>query len=272
MADKPLDQKVIVITGAAGLLGRQHAEAVAAAGAHPVLLDLHPGPLKELAAELKGKHGVHPLPWAGDITHKPALDECLAETLKTHGHVDGLINNAANNPKMEAGADTGWMRLESLPLEVWNQDLAVGLTGAFLCAQVFGAAMAIAGGGAIVNIASDLSLIGPDQRLYHQPGLDDSHQPVKPVTYSVVKTGLIGLTRYLSTYWARQGVRVNALSPGGVANDQPTVFVEKLTKLIPMGRMAKPGEYQDAVVFLLSDSSSYMTGTNLVMDGGRTAW
>ncbi len=272
MADKPLDQKVVVITGAAGLLGRQHAEATAQAGAHPVLLDLHLNPLEELAGQLKEKYGIEPLPWAADITHKPALDDCLAEIRKTHGRVDGLINNAANNPKMEAEGDTGWMRLESLPLEAWNQDLAVGLTGAFLCAQVFGSAMAGASGGAIVNIASDLSLIGPDQRLYRQPGLADAKQPVKPVTYSVVKTGLIGLTRYLATYWAQQGVRVNAISPGGIANDQPAEFVEKLTELIPMKRMAQPGEYRDAIVFLLSDSSSYMTGANLVIDGGRTAW
>ena len=272
MIDKPLDQKIIIITGAAGLLGRQHAEAVAAAGAHPVLLDLHSKPLREMAGQLKNDYGIHPLPLAADITHKPALEECLATILKMHGHIDGLINNAANNPKMEAGADTGWLRFENLPLEVWEQDLAVGLTGAFLCAQVFGSAMAKAGGGAIVNIASDLSLIGPDQRLYQQPGLAEDQQPVKPVTYSVVKTGVLGLTRYLATYWANQGIRVNAISPGGVANDQPAEFVEKLTERIPMGRMARPDEYRDAMVFLLSESSSYMTGANLVMDGGRTVW
>ena len=209
---------------------------------------------------------------AADITHKPAFEECLTTILKMHGHIDGLINNAANNPKMAAGADTGWLRFENLPLEIWEQDLAVGLTGAFLCAQVFGSAMAKASGGAIVNIASDLSLIGPDQRLYQQPDLAEDQQPVKPVTYSVVKTGLLGLTRYLATYWAHQGVRVNAISPGGVANDQPPEFVEKLTERIPMGRMARPDEYQDAMVFLLSESSSYMTGANLVMDGGRTVW
>ena len=126
--------------------------------------------------------------------------------------------------------------------------------------------------GAIVNVASDLAVIAPDQRLYRQPGLSDDKQPVKPVTYSVVKTGLIGLTRYLATYWADCGVRVNAISPGGVYNDQPEEFVQRLSNLIPMGRMANADEYQAAIIYLCSDASSYMTGTNLIVDGGRSSW
>ena len=126
--------------------------------------------------------------------------------------------------------------------------------------------------GVILNIASDLAVIAPDQRIYRKPGLPDSRQPVKPVTYSVVKTGLIGLTRYLATYWAEQGVRVNAISPGGVLNKQPAEFVKKLSDLIPLGRMATKNEYQGAVLFLCSDASSYMTGQNLIVDGGRSCW
>jgi NAD(P)-dependent dehydrogenase (short-subunit alcohol dehydrogenase family) len=124
----------------------------------------------------------------------------------------------------------------------------------------------------ILNVASDLSLIGPDQRLYRQDGLPEDRQPVKPITYSVVKSGLIGLTRYLATYWADAGVRVNAISPGGVANNQPEEFVARLRKLVPLGRMANQDEYQGAILFLCSDASSYMTGANLVIDGGRTCW
>jgi NAD(P)-dependent dehydrogenase (short-subunit alcohol dehydrogenase family) len=124
----------------------------------------------------------------------------------------------------------------------------------------------------IVNVASDLALIGPDQRIYRQPGLAEDMQPVKPVTYSVVKSALVGLTRYLATYWAKDKVRVNAISPGGVFNGQPEEFVERLTNLIPLGRMAAIDEYQGAIVFLCSDASSYMTGTNLVVDGGRSCW
>jgi NAD(P)-dependent dehydrogenase (short-subunit alcohol dehydrogenase family) len=148
----------------------------------------------------------------------------------------------------------------------------VGLTGSFLCSQVIGGEMARRGRGVIVNVASDLALIGPDQRLYRQPGLPDELQPVKPVTYSVVKSGLLGLTRYLATYWATSGVRVNAISPGGVYTDQPDDFVQRLSNLIPLGRMARMDEYAGAILFLCSDASSYMTGANLIVDGGRTAW
>jgi NAD(P)-dependent dehydrogenase (short-subunit alcohol dehydrogenase family) len=162
--------------------------------------------------------------------------------------------------------------LENFPLDVWNDDLRVGLTGAFLCSRVFGSEMAKRGKGVILNIASDLALISPDQRLYRQLGIPDDQQPVKPVTYSVVKTGLIGLTRYLATYWASSGVRVNAISPGGVFNNQPEIFLAELYQRIPLGRMANADEYQGSILFLCSDASSYMTGANLVVDGGRTCW
>jgi NAD(P)-dependent dehydrogenase (short-subunit alcohol dehydrogenase family) len=130
--------------------------------------------------------------------------------------------------------------------------------------------MAKSGSGVILNIASDLSVISPDQRLYRKPGVAEDQQPVKPVTYSVVKHGLIGLTRYLATYWADKGVRVNAISPGGVYAGQPEEFVARLADLIPMGRMATLDEYKAAIVFLCSQASSYMTGQNIVIDGGRT--
>jgi NAD(P)-dependent dehydrogenase (short-subunit alcohol dehydrogenase family) len=132
--------------------------------------------------------------------------------------------------------------------------------------------MAKRGGGVVVNVASDLAVIAPDQRLYRQPGLPADRQPVKPVTYSIVKTGLIGLTRYLATYWAEAGIRVNAISPGGVYNNQPDNFVQRLENLIPLGRMAEADEYQAAILFLCSGASSYMTGANLVIDGGRSCW
>jgi NAD(P)-dependent dehydrogenase (short-subunit alcohol dehydrogenase family) len=165
-----------------------------------------------------------------------------------------------------------WSRLERFPVEQWDADIAVGLTGAFLCSQTFGTEMARRGKGVVLNIASDLAIIAPDQRIYRQPDRSEDQQPVKPVSYSVVKTGLIGLTRYLATYWADKGVRVNAISLGGVYNDQPIDFVQKLTELVPLRRMADVDEYQGAIVFLCSDASSYMTGSNLVIDGGRTTW
>jgi NAD(P)-dependent dehydrogenase (short-subunit alcohol dehydrogenase family) len=153
---------------------------------------------------------------------------------------------------------------------MWETDIRVGLTGTFLCCRVFGVEMARRRSGVIVNVASDLAIIAPDQRLYHVDGLPEEKQPVKPVTYSVVKTALIGLTRYLATYWSSANIRVNAISPGGVLNGQPEVFLSRLNQLIPMGRMANRDEYQGAILFLCSDASSYMTGTNLVIDGGRT--
>jgi NAD(P)-dependent dehydrogenase (short-subunit alcohol dehydrogenase family) len=157
-------------------------------------------------------------------------------------------------------------------VERWNDELAVGLTGAFICSKVIGSTMANQGKGVILNVSSDLGLIAPNQNLYHKSGLLDDQQPVKPMTYSVVKHGLIGLTRYLATYWAHQGVRANVLCPGSVSAGQPEEFVHKLTELIPAGRLAQPYEYKAAVQFLCSDASSYMNGACVVMDGGRTAW
>jgi NAD(P)-dependent dehydrogenase (short-subunit alcohol dehydrogenase family) len=146
------------------------------------------------------------------------------------------------------------------------------LKGSFLCCQIIGSEMAKRKSGVILNVASDLAVIAPDQRLYQQDGLPDDQQPVKPVTYAVAKTGLIGLTRYLATYWADAGVRVNAVSPGGVYNNQPEEFVRRLNQLIPMGRMADIDEWQGAILFLCSDASSYITGINLTIDGGRSIW
>jgi NAD(P)-dependent dehydrogenase (short-subunit alcohol dehydrogenase family) len=267
-----LSGRVAVITGGAGLLGEQHATAIAAAGGIPVLVDIHEQRAREKADTLAKTYDVPAFGCAADITKQHEIESLRDEILSRYGRLDILINNAANNPKMEASAEIDFSRLENFPLPQWEADLAVGLTGAFLCSKVLGSHMAANGGGVIVNVASDLALIGPDQRIYRQPGLPEHLQPVKPVTYSVVKSALVGLTRYLATYWAEQKVRVNAISPGGVANGQPEDFVERLTNLIPLGRMAATNEYQGAILFLCSDASSYMTGSNLVIDGGRSCW
>lgn len=263
-----------MITGGAGLLGVKYAEAIAEMGGIPVLLDLDGEKAEARAKEIAAAYGVQVFGLLSDITQPEAISDALSQTLEAFGRVDILINNAANNPKVEATglSNTHWSRLEHFPLEVWHQDLAVGLTGAFLCSQIIGGEMARQRHGVILNIASDLAVIAPDQRIYRQHGVSEEQQPVKPVSYSVVKAGLLGLTRYLATYWADRGVRVNALSPGGVYTSQDAGFVQRLSNLIPLGRMAHPDEYKAAIVFLVSDASSYMTGANLSIDGGRTAW
>jgi NAD(P)-dependent dehydrogenase (short-subunit alcohol dehydrogenase family) len=269
-----LSGRVVIITGGAGFFGLKHAEAVAEMGGLPVILDLDGAAAEERALSIADSFGVKSLAVETDVTSADSIRDALAETLDSLGRVDVLINNAANDPKVGGADESGeqWSRLENFPLEIWEKDLAVGLTGAHLCSQIIGGRLAEQRRGVILNIASDLGVIAPDQRIYRQPGLPDDRQPVKPVTYSVVKAGLIGLTRYLSTYWAEAGVRVNAISPGGMYAGQDDEFVQRLSNLIPMGRMANHDEYKAAVVFLVSDASSYMTGANLVVDGGRTTW
>lgn len=264
-----LRDRVAIITGGAGLLGYHHGAILASAGARVVLLDLPTANPAARASQLTNESGSEAIGIACDITSESSLESARAHIVEKFGRIDILINNAANNPKVEEG-NSAWSRLENFPLDVWEADLRVGLTGAFLCSRLFGAEMAKRKSGVILNVASDLALIAPDQRLYRVDGLPDDQQPVKPVTYSVVKTGLIGLTRYLATYWSSANIRVNAISPGGVFNGQSEVFLSRLKQLIPMQRMANRDEYQGAILFLCSDASSYMTGANLVIDGGRS--
>ncbi|MCD4781599.1 MAG: SDR family oxidoreductase [Candidatus Omnitrophica bacterium] len=274
MMDKfKLDNKNIIITGGAGFLGRMHAEAIAQAGGHPILGDLYVEEAQEIAAQISTTFHVRACGIQLDVTKKESISEMLQTVLNEYGQVDALINNAANDPKVKETSDgLEHSRFENFSLEQWNNDIEVGLTGSFLCSQIIGREMEKKGKGVILNISSDLGLNAPDQRIYRKEGCPEHLQPVKPVSYSVVKHALIGLTKYLATYWADKGIRVNTLCPGGVYNNQPDAFVTKLTHLIPMGRMANKDEYMAAVLFLLSDASSYMTGSTLVIDGGRHCW
>lgn len=266
-----LTGKTAVVTGGAGLLGMEHAAALLECGATVALTDLNAAALAAARDRLAQDFDAGRIRTVEMDVTKPASIAAAAKRIA--GRVDILVNNAAIDPKVKEGEGLiESSRLEHFPLEQWDLQVAVGLTGAFLCSQVFGTAMATDGkGGVILNIASDLSVFAPDQRIYRTPGVPEDQQPVKPVTYSVIKSGLIGLTRYLATYWADRGVRCNALSPGGVFNGQGEDFVRRLTNLIPLGRMADKDEYRAAVMFLCSDASAYMNGQNVVMDGGRSA-
>jgi NAD(P)-dependent dehydrogenase (short-subunit alcohol dehydrogenase family) len=237
-----LTGKTAIITGGAGLLGKKHAEAIVSAGGTAILTDIVECPDCIYM----------------DVTDKDSIEK-VANSLS---RVDILINNAALNPKM---IEKGENRFEEFSLHRWNQSINVNLTGAFLCSQVFINKMVRENvRGTVINIASDLGIIAPDQRIYEED--------VKPVDYSVTKHGVIGLTKYLSTYFAEKNIRVNCLSPAGVYTNQDPGFVKRLANLIPMGRMASVEDYKGAIVFLCSDASSYMTGANLIIDGGRTAW
>lgn len=268
-----LDGKVIVITGAGGLLGRKHAEAVAAYGGTPILLDLYIDSVEALARELNNKFSTGAIGKQVDISNELQVIELTKWLREEYDEVFGLINNAANNPKVEQNEEKNFSRLENFPLEIWNQDMAVGITGSFLCAKHIGSLIAEnPNGGSIINVSSDLGLMAPDQRLYRQDGLEDNMQPVKPVTYSVVKSAIIGLTRYLATYWPEMNVRCNAICPGGVENGQPEEFLARVHRCIPMGRLAHPDEYQGTIIWMLSDAGSYLNGSVIAVDGGRTTW
>ncbi len=268
-----LHGKTALITGAAGLLGIVHSRALLAIGAKVILTDINIEKLKITMADLSKDFDASSICiYAMDVASEESVEGVYKSIKNIELRVDILINNAAINPTASSLVDNiRTTRLENFPLDRWNNELNVGLTGAYLCSKIFGTAMASDGkGGVILNIASDLSVIAPNQNLYRQEGLDDNLQAVKPITYSVIKTGLIGLTRYLSSYWPEKGVRANALSPGGVYIDQDQEFVTRLEKIIPIGRMAKPDEYIGAIQFLCSDASLYMNGQNIVMDGGRS--
>ena len=270
-----LSSRTALITGGAGMLGIEHASALLEINADVVITDICKNSLdqaKELLSEDYNSSKI--ITKLMDVSSLEDITKVHDDLIKEGAHVDILINNAAIDPKVTIEDNLkNSSRLENFSLQEWDKQISVGLTGAFLCSKIFGAAMAEhVSNGIILNIASDLSVFSPDQRIYKKEGLSEKDQPVKPVTYSVIKSGLIGLTKYLSTYWADKGVRSNALSPGGVYTDQDEEFVRRLSSLIPLGRMANKDEYRSAVQFLSSDASLYLNGQNIVIDGGRSTW
>lgn len=268
-----LSGEIIVITGGAGLLGATYTKALLEAGAIVILFDINENALQTIKQRYETNYQNKLYIYKVDITKEDEIikvKETIKQILGQYPTI--LINNAAIDPKFEKDSKINKSRLENFELSQWNLELSVGLTGAMLCTKIFGKEMASHNKGVILNIASDLGIIAPDQRLYKQEGLQEEEQNVKPVTYSVIKHALIGLTKYTATYWAHKGVRCNAFAPGGVFNNHPQSFLNKIEPLIPMGRMANLDEYEATILYLCSSASSYMNGATLNMDGGRTIW
>jgi NAD(P)-dependent dehydrogenase (short-subunit alcohol dehydrogenase family) len=263
--------RTIIVTGGAGLLGREYGRALVAAGASVVLADINRDEVAAVAADLRGQPGTA-IGVGVDVANEASVAQLVQTTKASFGRIDGLVNNAAVNPSFVGDQAARFdLPFEQYSLDLWNRTLAVNLTGMFLCTREVAPTMLAQQRGVIVNVSSTYGMVGPDQRLYEAetPG---GRRGYKPVAYSVTKSGVLGFTRFLATYWGGTGIRVNTLTPGGVFNDQPEEFVRRYSARTPLGRMADHDEYSGALLFLLSDASSYMTGANLVVDGGWTAW
>lgn len=264
-----LSGKAALVTGGAGLLGREFCRTLADAGAHVVVADIDAAAAKETADEISSA-GSSAIGLSLDVADKSSVASALESILKTYSALDILVNSAAIDPKFDPEHQRQHSGdFESYPLEAWNHALEVNLTGVFLCSQAAAAHMLTQGSGVIVNICSIYGIVGPDQSIYQQ-----ENQPAqyKPVQYSVTKAGVLGLTKYLAVYYAKKNIRVNALTPGGVDNQHNDEFLEAYSARTVLGRMAEKDEMNGALLFLASDASSYMTGANLVVDGGWTAW
>lgn len=257
-----LTDKTVFLTGAAGLLGNQYAEALSEAGANVVLADINFKKCKKMESELKHQFKVIPFALKMDISKKKSIEEAIQKTIKKFSRIDVLINNAVF-PEMRKERS---IPFEKFPLELWNKILAVNLTGVFLCNQKIGSIMVKQKKGSIINISSIYGKVAADHRIYGNSGLNST------ASYAVTKSALFNFTRYLASYWRNTGVRVNTLTLGGVENNQDASFIKKYSEKTMIGRMAKKNEYSAAVLFLASDASSYMTGADMTVDGGWTAW
>jgi len=261
-----LKGKTAIVTGALGLLGRYHCNALAKAGANVVAADIRGEDAERLAAELGEGHTGMQL----DVTDKEAIIAVKQAVLDKYGSIDILVNNAAINDMFENPAMSATLSaFEHYPLDAFKKSLDVNITGVFLCSQVFGSVMAEQEKGSIINIASTYGIVGPDQSIYKNK--DGKQDFFKSAVYPVTKGAVVNFTRFLAAYWGNKGVRVNTLSPGGVSNGQDEFFVRNYSVKTPLGRMAAPDDYQGALIYLASDASAYMTGANLVVDGGWTA-
>lgn len=267
-----LKGKVAIVTGGVGLLGQEFCRTLAEAGAGVVVADLQGEAAEKVADSLK-QEGWEAIAIETDVTQPASTHAMVEAAIKAFGRLDILVNSAAMDPKFDPQALKKLGKIsgafEDYPLDQWQQALNVNLTGLFLCCQAAVKPMLELASGSIINICSTYGLVGPDQRLYQRDG---EQSAFKPVYYSVTKAGVLGLTKYLATYYAGKNLRVNALTPGGVYNGHDEVFLRAYSARAVMGRMAHRNEMNGALLFLASEASSYMTGANLVVDGGWTAW
>jgi NAD(P)-dependent dehydrogenase (short-subunit alcohol dehydrogenase family) len=247
-----LKNKNIIITGGNGFLGNQITNALLNERANVYIIDIKKSKNRSFAKQ-----------FTSNITNENELKKILKFFKLKKIKIDVLINNAAiDYPPTKSKKNN--LKLETFPNNLWDKDILVSLTGSYLCTKVFGSYMSKFKKGSIINISSDLGIIAPDQRIYKKNNF------IKPVTYSVVKHGIIGLTKYTASYWGKKNIRCNAIAPGGIYNNQDSSFVKRINQLIPLGRMAKKKEYNGLILFLCSDLSSYITGSVIVADGGRT--
>jgi NAD(P)-dependent dehydrogenase (short-subunit alcohol dehydrogenase family) len=261
-----LKDKTAIVTGALGLLGKKHCEALAEAGANVVVADINEAAAEEFAASLGGQHGGLKI----DVTSERSLKTGRDKILTRYGAIDILVNNAAINDMFEnPGLAKELSAFENYPLDAFKKSLDVNVTGVFLASQIFGSVMAEQGRGSIINIASTYGVVGPDQSIYRNECGEQTFY--KSPVYPVTKGAVVNFTRFLAAYWGHKGVRVNTLSPGGVENEQNEFFIQNYSAKTLLGRMARPADYQGALVFLASEASAYMTGANLIIDGGWTA-
>jgi len=260
----------IVITGSSGTLGSQYSHFLSSVGANIILIDLDYNKNKKLEKEIKKKYHTNVHAYQVDISDSKKVKSICKEIISDYHHIEGLINNAGFTSKFakEQKSKSYVASFEDFPLGIWKNTLDVNLTGTFLCSQEFGREMKKRKKGVIVNIASHYGLIGADQRIYGDSGLN------LPVSYAASKGAIVNLTRYLAAYWHGKNIRVNTLTPGGVFDKKhhSKNFVKKYSEKTILNRMAESDEYNAAILFLISDASSYMTGSNLIIDGGWTAW
>ena len=264
-----LEGRNIVITGASGLLGSQYANTLSSAGANIILLDINTTKNEKLKSSLVKKYKNKISAYTLDISDQTEVNKISKKIMKDFKKIDGLINNAAYTSKgAKEKSDNAFGSFENFPIDIWQKSLDINLSGVFFCSQAFGKIMAKQGKGVIVNIASTYGLVGADQRIYGKSGLN------LPISYAATKGAIVNFTRYLAAYWHGKNIRVNTLSPGGVMDKtyQEKTFIKKYSEKTILGRMANKDEYNGAMLFLISDASSYMTGANLVVDGGWTSW